>query len=175
MIKGGLVIHTEVENGKPASGSPRTTAGMLGIDLDAKSSGSLLQSVNEKPQNNRPRPNLFVARTTRVHECRDDSLTSALARRFIRAETSRTSLQKSTPCSTSPTAPALSSCPKRYDSERRIAFLPSLVNLRRADTQILRFTNTVSLPFDFPRIRVCVRLSTFMRILIYYGLSQPAS
>jgi hypothetical protein len=58
---------------------------------------------------------------------------------------------------------------------RRIAFLPSLVNLRRADTQILRFANTVSLPFDFPRIRVCVRLSTFMRILIYYGLSQPAS
>jgi hypothetical protein len=58
---------------------------------------------------------------------------------------------------------------------RRIAFLPSLVNLRRADTQTLRFANTVSLPFDFPRIRVCVRLSTFMRILIYYGLSQPAS
>jgi hypothetical protein len=51
---------------------------------------------------------------------------------------------------------------------RRIAFLPSLVNLRHADTP------TRFLPFDFPQIRVYIRLQTFMRILIYHGLSQPA-
>jgi hypothetical protein len=44
--------------------------------------------------------------------------TSASARRLMRVETSRTSLQESTPYSTFPTAPALSSCPKRYGSER---------------------------------------------------------
>ena len=57
---------------------------------------------------------------------------------------------------------------------RRIAFFPSLVNLRRADTPTLRFADTFPSRLTFPPIRVYIRLSTFMRILIYHGLSQPA-